>query len=290
MTTAAGTRPIALTIAGSDSSGGAGIQADLKTFSALGVYGASVITALTAQNTTGVRAVHVAPVEIVTAQIEAVFADLAVAAVKTGMLANAAVLTAVAQALDCRPGMALVVDPVMVATSGDRLLDRLAVEAMLELLLPQATLLTPNLPEAAVLLDGRPARSLAEMEEQARALIGFGCGAVLLKGGHLASSTRAPNVLATDVLVLDDGSCERIEAPWITTANTHGTGCTLSAAITAFLAGGVALPEAVRRAKAYLTAALEHGRHLRIGHGAGPVDHLHGFGQADGGRQPGTGQ
>ena len=258
-------RPIALTIAGSDSSGGAGIQADLKTFSALGVYGASVITALTAQNTLGVHAVHVAPVEIVMAQIAAGFDDLAVGAVKTGMLADADVLAAVTGALEQRPGVPLVVDPVMVATSGGRLLDLAAVATLKSRLVPRATIITPNLPEAAAML--------AEMESQARALLALGCGAVLLKGGH-RPPTGDPSGMATDVLVCAGGACELIEAPWVETVNTHGTGCTLSAAIAALLAGGAPLGDAVRRAKAYLTEALVHGRELRVGHGHGPVDHL----------------
>lgn len=262
--------PMALTIAGSDSSGGAGIQADLKTFAALGVYGASVLTALTAQNTCGVRAVHTPPADFVTAQIGAVLDDLAIGAVKTGMLANAAIVMAVAAALARRPDLPVVVDPVMVATSGDSLLEPDAVAAMTGCLIPRAMLITPNLPEAAALLGARIAGDEAEAEAQARALLALGCRAVLVKGGHRAGRE------AVDLLATADGGIERIAAPWVETGNTHGTGCTLSAAITALLACGATLGEAVREAKRYLTAALEAGRGLKIGAGHGPVDHLRG--------------
>ena len=260
--------PIALTIAGSDSSGGAGIQADLKTFTALGVYGASVLTALTAQNTRGVTGVHTPPAAFVRAQIDAVLDDLDVAAIKTGMLANGEIVTAVAEALAARKPMPLVVDPVMVATSGDRLLDPAAVAAVQHRLIPLATLITPNLPEAAALLGVARASSIAAMEEQARALLGFGCRAVLVKGGHGTGND------AVDVLVTAAGEVTHLAAPRIATRNTHGTGCTLSAAIAALLATGTALPEAVRRAKAFLGEALAHGATLRIGNGSGPVDHM----------------
>ena len=265
---ARGTPPIALTIAGSDCSGGAGIQADLKTFTALGVYGASVLTALTAQNTQGVRAVHTPPAAFVAAQIEAVFDDLAVRAVKTGMLANAAIVTTVADALERRAAVALVVDPVMVATSGDSLLEPAAVAALTTRLIPRATLITPNLPEAAALLATALAETPAAMEAQAKALLGLGCHAVLVKGGH------RPGTQATDVFATAGGRIEHIHAPWTETRNTHGTGCTLSAAIVALLACGLPLEEAVRGAKRFLTAALEAARHHHIGAGHGPVDHL----------------
>lgn len=277
MTTAppAGRLPAALTIAGSDSSGGAGIQADLKTFTALGVYGASVLTALTAQNTRGVTAVHTPPAEFVAAQLEAVFGDLRVCAVKTGMLANARIVTAVAEALEQRPGLPVVVDPVMVATSGDSLLEADAVAAVKARLIPCATLITPNLPEAAALLGTRIAESLAEAEAQAKALLALRCPAVLVKGGHRQAAE------AIDILATNDGRIEHIRAPWIATANTHGTGCTLSAGIAALLArdqaaasDGPALRDAVRRAKSFLTKALEAGADLEIGGGNGPVDHL----------------
>jgi hydroxymethylpyrimidine/phosphomethylpyrimidine kinase len=262
--------PIALTIAGSDSSGGAGIQADLKTFTALGVYGASVLTALTAQNTRGVTAVHAPPAEFVTAQIDTVLDDLEVGAVKTGMLANAAIVLAVADAMDKRPSLPLVIDPVMVATSGDRLLEPEAVAAYKTRLIPRALLITPNLPEAAALLDEAPAADLEAAERQARALLALGSRAVLVKGGHRATGSEA-----VDVLALADGTVHHVSAPWVDTRNTHGTGCTLSAAITAGLATGLPLVEAVRAGKRYLSEALASGRDLPIGKGHGPVDHLY---------------
>ncbi len=259
---------IALTIAGSDSSGGAGIQADLKTMSALGVYGASVITALTAQSTQGVTGVHAAPAGFVSQQIDAVLDDLAVGAVKTGMLANAAIVLAVAEGLARRPSLPVVVDPVMVATSGDRLLEPDAVAAYKQHLIPRATLITPNLLEAAALLDEPVALDLASAEWQARALLRLGCHGVLVKGGHRVAAE------AIDVLALADGTVEHVRAPWVDTANTHGTGCTLSAAIAALIAAGETLPAAVRGGKRYLSAALVAGRDQRIGKGHGPVDHL----------------
>ena len=265
-----GSRPIALTIAGSDSSGGAGIQADLKTFSALGVYGASVITALTAQNTMGVSAVQMSPAGFVAAQIDAVFADLAIDAIKTGMLGDAAVTTIVADALERRRQVPLVVDPVMVATSGDRLLDPAAIAIVKARLMPLATIVTPNLPEAAALLGCAEATSLDEMEAQARALLALGCAAVLIKGGH-----RRDGDQAVDVLVRAGAPRDLVAGPWIETGNTHGTGCTLASAITGHLAAGFPILDAVRSAKAFLTAALIAGRDLGVGRGAGPVDHLY---------------
>ena len=259
--------PIALTIAGSDSSGGAGIQADLKTFSAFGVYGASAITALTAQNTRGVAGVEPVAASFVVAQIEAVLADLDVGAIKTGMLANAGIVEAVARCLRAAQRRPLVVDPVMVATSGDLLLDADAVETIKRQLIPLANLITPNLPEAAWLLGAKPAGDDAQAIEHAKALHALGCGAVLLKGGHGAGET------AVDILCDGEG-VERFVRPRIDTPHSHGTGCTLSAAIAALLAQGVALREAVARAKAYVWQALEAGRTLGVGHGNGPVDHL----------------
>jgi len=259
--------PIALTIAGSDSSGGAGIQADLKTFSAFAVYGASAIAALTAQSTRGVAGVEPVAASFVVAQIEAVLADLDVAAIKTGMLANAAIVEAVARCLRAAPPRPLVVDPVMVATSGDVLLAADAVEAMKYQLIPLASLITPNLPEAARLLGAKAAADDAEAIGQAKALHALGCGAVLLKGGHGAGAE------AVDILC-DGAGVERFVRPRLDTPHTHGTGCTLSAAIAALLAQGVALREAVGRAKAFVWQALEAGRELGVGHGHGPVDHL----------------
>jgi hydroxymethylpyrimidine/phosphomethylpyrimidine kinase len=259
--------PIALTIAGSDSSGGAGIQADLKTFSAFGVYGASVLTALTAQNTQGVSAVEPVSPKFVLAQMEAVLSDLDVGAIKTGMLANAAIVAAVAGRLRADPGRPLVVDPVMVATSGDILLEPDAIEAMKRELFPLALLVTPNMPEAARLLDAKAA-SEAEAVAQAKALLAFGCGAVLLKGGHGGGEE------AVDILC-DASGIERFVAPKVDTRHTHGTGCTLSAAIAALLARGVGMREAVGRAKAFVWQGLQEGRTLGVGRGNGPVDHLY---------------
>jgi hydroxymethylpyrimidine/phosphomethylpyrimidine kinase len=259
--------PIALTIAGSDSSGGAGIQADLKTFSAFGVYGASAITALTAQNTRGVAAVEPVAAPFVVAQIEAVLGDLDVRAIKTGMLANAEIVEAVARCLRGASRLPLVVDPVMVATSGDVLLAEDAIEAVKRQLIPLAGLITPNLPEAARLLGAKAAADDGQAAEQARALLAFGCGAVLLKGGHGTGET------AVDILC-DPAGIERLVRPRIATPHTHGTGCTLSAAIAALLAQGIALREAVVRAKDFVWQALQAGRALGVGHGSGPVDHL----------------
>jgi hydroxymethylpyrimidine/phosphomethylpyrimidine kinase len=259
---------IALTIAGSDSSGGAGIQADLKTFAALGVYGASVVTALTAQNTQGVDGVHNVPADFVLAQIRAVARDLDVRAIKIGMLGTSAIIETVAQGLEDFAGVAVVLDPVMVAASDDALLDHDAVETLRSVLVPRATLITPNLAESAKILDETQARDEHEMEMQARKIRAQGAGAALVKGGH-AKSDEAVDILADDQGVL------RVAAPRVPTRNTHGTGCTLSSAIAAELAKGADLREAVTRAKAYLTASLQHADELRIGKGRGPVHHFH---------------
>jgi hydroxymethylpyrimidine/phosphomethylpyrimidine kinase len=259
--------PIALTIAGSDSSGGAGIQADLKTFSAFGVYGASAVTALTAQNTLGVHGVHPVPADFVIAQIDAVLADLGVGAIKTGMLATAAIVGAVAGRLAACLEIPVVVDPVMIATSGDNLLATDAIEAVRTRLIPLATLITPNIPEAAALLAQAEARNEQEQGEQARALLAFGCRAVLLKGGH-GSGAEAVDLLVTREAVV------RLARTRVATTATHGTGCTLSAAIAALLASGVELGPAVQRGKAFVWQALQSGRDLGIGAGHGPVDHL----------------
>lgn len=262
------TRAIALTIAGSDPSGGAGIQADLKTFSALGVYGASVITALTAQNTLRVTGVMKVPADFIRAQFEAVTSDLSIAAAKTGMLGDEETVLTVAGLVQ-RTGLAnLVIDPVMVATSGDPLLEPAAISAVRDVLVPLATLITPNLFEAARLLDCAVAVTEADIAQQAEALLGLGCRAVLLKGGHGAGAEAA------DYLATAKGT-QRFASPRLTTNNTHGTGCTLAAAVTAGLATGLALPDAVANAKQYLWHALAAGAHQRIGHGNGPVDHLH---------------
>ncbi len=263
------TIPNVLTIAGSDSGGGAGIQADLKTFSALGAFGCSVITALTAQNTRAVTAIHDVPPEFVTAQLDAVFDDIEIAAVKIGMLSRPEVIVAVAEALQRHRADNIVLDPVMVAKSGDRLLREEAVGALRERLLPLATLITPNLPEAGVLLGIEPARDQAGMTRMAKALREIGPRAVLVKGGHLEGPQS--------IDVLDDGSgeAEVLVAPRIATSHSHGTGCTLSSAIAAYLAHGRPLRESVRAAKAYLTDALRAADQLRVGHGHGPVHHFH---------------
>jgi hydroxymethylpyrimidine/phosphomethylpyrimidine kinase len=259
---------IAVTIAGSDSGGGAGIQADLKTFSALGVYGASVITALTAQNTQGVAAIHDVPPRFIAQQIDAVFSDLDVNAVKIGMLSVPVTIAAVAASLERWRQTHVVLDPVMVATSGDRLLAPAAVEVLKRELIPRALLITPNLHEAAALLDVPLARNEDEMREQAQALLGIGAKAVLIKGGHAQSDD------ATDLLVTRE-AVGRLTAEKIETENTHGTGCTLSAAIAAGLAKGLRLSEAVSDAKRYVTQAIGAADELAIGHGHGPVHHFH---------------
>ena len=262
------TTPIALTIAGSDSSGGAGIQADLKTFSALGVYGASVITALTAQNTRGVSGIHDVPPTFITAQIDAVFSDLTIGAVKIGMLSQPAAIKAVATGLKQYDAKNIVLDPVMVAASGDRLLAPDAVDVLRRVLIPRALLITPNLPEAAVLLDAPPAKTESEMKDQAQRLLQLGAKAVLLKGGH------AEGAESVDFLVAPT-SVARLAADRIATGNTHGTGCTLSSAIAAGLAKGLPLAQAVREGKAYVTAAIAASHKIRVGQGHGPTHHFH---------------
>jgi hydroxymethylpyrimidine/phosphomethylpyrimidine kinase len=262
--------PIAVTVAGSDSSGGAGIQADLKTFSALGVYGASVITALTAQNTLGVTGIHDVPPGFITAQIDAVFSDLKVGAVKIGMLSQPAAIEAVAAGLERHGAKNIVLDPVMIAASGDRLLRPEAVAVLRRVLIPRALLITPNLPEAAVLLDGPMAKTEPEMREQAERLLALGARAVLIKGGH------GKGAESVDFLV-EPASVARLAADRIPTANTHGTGCTLSSAVAAGLAKGLPLAEAVREAKAYVTDAIAASDKLSIGQGHGPVHHFYGW-------------
>jgi hydroxymethylpyrimidine/phosphomethylpyrimidine kinase len=264
------TTPAALTIAGSDSSGGAGIQADLKTFAALGVYGASVVTALTAQNTQGVTAIHQVPADFVTAQIDAVFADLEVGAVKIGMVADLAVIDAIAAGLQRWSPRHVVLDPVMVATSGDRLLAEDAVEALRAKLVPLASILTPNLPEAAALLNEPMASSEAAIESQGRRLLALGCPAVLIKGGHGQGSE------SIDYLVRESGAMA-LAAPRVATQNTHGTGCSLSSAIAAGLAKGADLETAVRSAKAFVSAAIAAADRFSVGHGHGPIHHFHRF-------------
>ncbi|MFN8523775.1 MAG: bifunctional hydroxymethylpyrimidine kinase/phosphomethylpyrimidine kinase [Chloroflexota bacterium] len=253
-----------LTIAGSDSGGGAGIQADLKTFSALGTYGMSAITAITAQNTLGVTAVLEMPTDLIAAQIDAVVTDIGVDAAKTGMLSSAAIIRTVAERVQAHQISKLVVDPVMVATSGDRLLREDAVSALTSQLLPLALIVTPNLPEAEV-LTGLQVRTLADMHRAAERIVALGARSALVKGGHTAGD-------AIDVYFSPTESFE-LKAPRVETTSTHGTGCTLAAAIAAGLARGETLPDAVRAAKQYLTAALQAA--YPLGHGHGPVHHFH---------------
>lgn len=258
------TRSVALSIAGSDSGGGAGLQADLKTFQRCGAFGTTVVTCLTAQNTTGVAAIHAAPPDFIAAQLTAVFGDFQVKAAKTGMLWSAEIIHAVARELARHPAVPLVVDPVMVATSGDRLLRDEAVAAYREVLLPRAALVTPNLHEAEI-LSGRSINTVAGMEEAALEIAQLGPAAVLVKGGHL------PGHEATDVL-LCDGRIEVLRGtPVRTDREFHGSGCTLSAAITAFLAQGKAVPDACREAKAYLARAIAGA--MALGSGALVLDH-----------------
>ena len=264
------TIPVALTIAGSDSSGGAGVQADLKTFAALGVYGASVITALTAQNTTGVSGIHQVPADFVTAQIDAVFSDLDVGAVKIGMVADRATIEAIVAGLARWSPKHIVLDPVMVATSGDHLLAADAVATLRTELIPRASLITPNLPEAAVLLEEAVATSEAAIASQGARLLAMGCRAVLIKGGHGQGSESIDYLFGA-------GGTVAFTAPRLATKNTHGTGCSLSAAIAAGLAKGCDLETAVRDAKAWISAAIAAADRLDIGRGHGPIHHFHRF-------------
>jgi len=261
--------PVALTIAGSDPSGGAGIQADLKTFTVLGVYGTSVITALTAQSTRGVDGSLSVPPSFVTQQIATLAADMRIDAVKTGMLSDRETVHAVAEAVKRHALAPLVVDPVMVASSGDLLLEPGAVEVLRSELLPLADLITPNLAEAARLLDLSIAEDEAGMEAQAKALLALGCKAVVVKGGHGAGSE------AVDIFLQRGAEAQRLALPRVATPNTHGTGCTFSAAVTAHLAQGESLGAAVAGAKRFVHAALQAGAALALGKGCGPVDHLH---------------
>ncbi|MGO7214133.1 bifunctional hydroxymethylpyrimidine kinase/phosphomethylpyrimidine kinase [Rhizobium ruizarguesonis] len=257
-----------LSIAGSDPSGGAGIQADLKAFSARGVYGMAVLTALTAQNTQGVSGVHLVPPQFVADQINAVFADVRVDAVKIGMIANAGIADAVAGALSDHRDIPIVIDPVMIAKGGAALLAPEAVDVLTRRLLPLATLLTPNLPEAAALLHQPVATNRAEMAAQAERLRALGPAAVLVKGGHL-DSEESPDVLATAA------GLHWFEARRVPTKNTHGTGCTLSSALAAELAKGASAQEAVAIAKDYLAGAVTAAGRLTVGTGHGPVQHFY---------------
>ena len=261
--------PRVLTIAGSDSGGGAGIQADLKTFSALGCYGMSAITALTAQNTVGVRAIHGVPAEFLKEQIAAVVEDIGVDAVKIGMLHAPEIVEVVAWAIDHYGLQQVVLDPVMVATSGDALIRQETIASLVSELFPRASLITPNLDEAALLL-GRPVREVADLEAACADLLALGAKGVLLKGGHLGGNEL------TDLLALNGqpaGQWLRLSGPRIPTRNSHGTGCTLSSAIAAQLALGLELAEAVQAAHAYIRGALVAGADVSTGHGHGPLNH-----------------
>ena len=266
------TAAVALTVAGSDPSGGAGIQADLKTFSALGAYGTAVLTALTAQNTLGVTGVHPVPADFVGLQLRTLLDDVEVHATKLGMLGTADVVREVARVIiERRPG-SVVCDPVMVATSGDRLIDEDAIAAVRTELLPVTDLITPNVPEAAALLEVEPATDVDDLVRQATALVELGPGAVLLKGGHLGGS-ESVDVLATA------GGVVPTRRPRVATTATHGTGCTLSSALAALAArsGGADWPSMVDAARDYLQRALESGSGLGVGTGHGPVHHFAGI-------------
>ncbi|MGV3573259.1 MAG: bifunctional hydroxymethylpyrimidine kinase/phosphomethylpyrimidine kinase [Ramlibacter sp.] len=258
--------PRVLSIAGSDSGGGAGIQADLKTFAALGCFGMTAITALTAQNTLGVRSIHAVPLAILRDQLDAVVDDIGVDAVKIGMLHSADTVREVAAGLRRHALRTVVLDPVMIATSGAVLIDNEAVDVLVRELFPLASVVTPNLDEAALLVKAS-LRDEAGMEAAARRLLAMGANAVLLKGGHLAGDT------VSDLLLARDGEPQWMRGPRIRTPNTHGTGCTLSSAIAAHLALGAALPQAVQQARAFVRGALQAGANVRTGAGSGPLNH-----------------
>jgi hydroxymethylpyrimidine/phosphomethylpyrimidine kinase len=258
--------PRVLSIAGSDSGGGAGIQADLKTFAALGCFGMTAITALTAQNTCGVRAIHPVPPDMLRAQIDAVLEDIGADAVKVGMLHSPEIVRTVAQAIDRHQLSRVVFDPVMVATSGAKLIDDPAIAVLVAELFPRTALITPNLDEAALLV-GRPLASAQDMAQAAAELVARGARAVLLKGGHLAGDK------VIDVLLEASGEPIWMAAPRIDTANTHGTGCTLSSAIAAHLALGATLAQAVQQARDFVRQALQAGASVKTGQGSGPLNH-----------------
>lgn len=260
-----------LTIAGSDSGGGAGIQADLKTFAAIGCYGMSVITALTAQNTRGVTAIHALPPSFAIEQMTAVFTDIGADAVKIGMLYSTELIEAVTETLNKYRARNIVLDPVMVAQSGDKLLQDDAIEAIKEHLMPLADVVTPNLPEAEVLL-GQKIESFEDMQQAARSLAQFGGRSILIKGGHLEESK------STDLLYLtEEDRFVILEAERVDSRNNHGTGCTLSSAIAAYMSKGSQIECAVRKAKTYIQNAIRAGAAYKIGHGHGPVHHFFDF-------------
>jgi len=260
--------PRVLSIAGSDSGGGAGIQADLKTIAALGCYGMTAVTALTAQNTLGVRSIHGVPPQMLRDQIDAVMEDIGAHAVKIGMLHSPEIVLTVAEAIDRHALTLVVLDPVMVATSGAVLIGSPAIDVLVRELFPRALVVTPNLDEASLLV-GRPLEDERAMEEAAREMIQMGAQAVLLKGGHL------PGEVVSDLLMSHDNQIHWMRAPRIDTTNTHGTGCTLSSAMAAYLALGQPLLEAVLGARAYVRAALAAGSGVRTGAGGGPLNHGH---------------
>ncbi|WP_390343617.1 bifunctional hydroxymethylpyrimidine kinase/phosphomethylpyrimidine kinase [Variovorax boronicumulans] len=255
-----------LSIAGSDSGGGAGIQADLKTFAALGCYGMTAITALTAQNTVGVSGIHGVPPDFLKAQIQAVVEDIGVDAVKLGMLHAPEVVEVVAWAIDRYQLKNVVLDPVMIATSGDRLIAAETVQVLVRELFPRAVVVTPNLDEAALLV-GHAIGGIDALDGAADELLALGAKAVLLKGGHL------PGDEVVDVLLERSGARKRLASQRIASRNLHGTGCTLSSAIAAHLALGLALPEAVERARTYILGAMRAGANVQVGAGHGPLNH-----------------
>ncbi len=267
--------PAALSIAGSDSGGGAGIQADLKTFSALGVFGTTAITAVTAQNTQGVTGIHEIPPTLVSEQLHAVLSDIRIGAIKIGMLSSPAIVGAVAEVLRDYRDIPVVLDPVMVAKTGDVLLQPEACTALQELLFPLAVLVTPNMPEAGLLTGLSEASNEAEIVAQATALQSLGCSAILMKGGHLSGQTCVDRLFSGSNMV-------KYSNPRIQTSNTHGTGCTLSSAIAAYLARGETINDAVAKAVTYLHQAIQDADSLHIGHGHGPVHHFHGSWQRHG--------
>lgn len=259
--------PVALTIAGSDSGGGAGIQADIKTFSSLGVFGTSAITAITAQNTQGVRGIQAISPEILRGQIEAILEDFTVDALKIGMLHNKDAVKVVSETLPSFRQTSIILDPVMISTSGSKLLEDDAIRIIIDELFPKVTLLTPNIPETEY-LSGIKINSEADILLAARKLQGKGCNAILIKGGHIAGAETV------DRLFINEDTPICLVSPTVETSNTHGTGCTLSSAIAAYMALGHSLVGAVRLAKEYMDNALVHGANVRMGKGHGPVNHF----------------
>ena len=257
-----------LSIAGSDPSGGAGIQADLKTFAANGVYGMAAITALTVQNTVGVQGIHLVPAKFVSSQIEAIFSDIAVSSAKVGMVGNAEIAEGVGTTLAKYRNLISVVDPVMVAKGGSPLLDKKAIQAVKDNLIPLATIVTPNLPEAAILLGSSIAKSEEDMVYQGKALLNLGPKSILMKGGH------SEGITSNDLLVTENNYVWFKEKR-INTKNTHGTGCTLSSSIASFLAKDFSVEESVSKAKKFVTNAIRNSEKLSVGKGHGPTNHFY---------------